>query len=154
VLPASTEEYAVVVAASCARHFLNQGREVGMIVQGAHRHSLSPERGDRQLNKVFETLAVVRADGTLPFGRVLATESVSLSRGLTMIAISASLDPEWVFAIQALARSGLRMVAVFVDSVTFGAAGSSADVLRALAESGAIVRVVRCGDPIGAALEK
>jgi uncharacterized protein (DUF58 family) len=154
VVPPSTEEYGVIAAATSVRYFLNQGREVGLIVQGAHRHTLSAERGDRQLNKIFETLAVIRADGELPFGRVLAAECVSLPRGMTLIAISASLDPEWASAVQSLVRNGLRVVAILIDSATFGAPGQSAEMLRALEASGAVVRVIRCGEPIGAALEK
>jgi uncharacterized protein (DUF58 family) len=154
VVPASTEEYGVIAAATSARYFLNQGREVGLIVQGAHRHTLSAERGDRQLNKIFETLAVIRADGELPFGRVLAAECVSLPRGMTLIAISASLDPEWASTVQSLVRNGLRVVAILIDSATFGAPGQSAEMIRALEASGAVVRVIRCGEPIGSTLEK
>jgi uncharacterized protein (DUF58 family) len=154
VIPASTEEYGVITAATCARYFLNQGREVGLIVQGAHRHTLSAERGDRQLNKIFETLAVLRSDGELPFGRVLAAECISLPRGMTLIAISASLDLEWAAAVQSLARNGLRVVAIFIDSTTFGAQGANAEIIRALESSGAVVRVIRCGEPIGEILER
>ncbi len=152
-LPDSTEEYAVSIAASCARYFLNQDRVLGLIAQGDHRHTLGAERGERQFSKLMETLAVVRADGQLPFGHVLAAETMSLSRGITIVAISASLDPEWALAVQSMMRSGLRVVAIFVESTTFGAQGDGGKVQTALSESGAIVRIVRCGEPIGAALE-
>ena len=59
----------------------------------------------------------------------------------------------WVKAIQGLTRSGMRVVAIFIDSASFGAKGSSANVLAGLAESGAVVRTVRYGESINAALE-
>lgn len=152
-LPASTEEYAISIAATCARYFLEQDRVLGLVMQGEHRHVLGAERGDRQFTKAMETLSVVRADGELPFERVLASETVSLSRGVTVVAISASLDTGWVKAIQGMLRSGMRVVAIFIDATTFGANGTSAAVLAGLTESGAVFRVVRYGDSINAALE-
>jgi uncharacterized protein (DUF58 family) len=153
-LPPSTEEYAVSIAASCARYFLQQDRVLGMLAHGVHRHVLAAERGERQFTKIMETLSVVKADGVLPFGKVLATETLTLSRGITVVAISPSLNTEWAAAIQGMARGGLRVIAILVDAGTFDpAAGSSADIIAALSESGAILRIVRCGEPINAALE-
>jgi uncharacterized protein (DUF58 family) len=157
-LPASTEEYAVSIAASCARYFVRQEREVGLMMHGVHRYTINAERGERQLNKMLETLAVIRADGLLPFGSVLASETVSLPRGITVVAVSASLNTEWAAAIQGLTRGGLRVVAVFIDASSFpdappGAAEDSASVQAALANSGALLRVVRYGDAIAETLQ-
>ncbi len=158
-LPASTEEYAVSIAASCANYFVRQEREVGLIMHGARRYTIHAERGERQLNKILETLAVIRASGLIPFGSVLATETVSLSRGVTLVAVSASMDTEWASAIQGLTRSGMRVVAIYVDASSFpgappGAAESSAALQAALANSGALMRVVRYGDPIAEVIER
>jgi uncharacterized protein (DUF58 family) len=153
-LPASTEEYVISIAASCARYFLQQNRALGMMMHGAHRHALNSERGERQFTKMMETLAVIRADGEIPFGRVLAAEAVSLPRGITIIAISSSLDAEWGLAVQSLVRSGLRVVALFVDASSFGAGDrDNAEVLAALSASGAIVRSIRYGDALDTALQ-
>lgn len=152
-LPPDTEEYAVSVAASIAQHFLQQDRVVGLIAYGKHRELLQGERGERQSSKIMETLAVVRAEGEIPFDRVLATETMTLSRGVTLIAISPSPDPAWAMAVQHAVRSGLRTVAIVIDGESFGRDESSERVITALADSGAVVRVVRCGQSIPEAIE-
>ncbi len=153
-LPADTEEYAISVAASAAQHFLQQGRVVGLIAYGKHREVVPAERGQRQHTKIMETLAVVRAQGEIPFERVLASEAFLLPRGTTLIAISPSPDPAWAAAVQQATRTGLRVVAVVIDGRSFGASAPSDDVIVTLAESGAIVRVVNYGDSISAAIEQ
>ena len=64
-LPPSTEEYAVSVAASLARFYLQRGRVVGMVSAGQAMRVLSAERGGRQLSKILEMLALLSADGKL-----------------------------------------------------------------------------------------
>ncbi len=153
LLPPRTEEYAISVAASVAKHFLRQGRVVGLIAHGAHREVIPGERGERQLTKILETLSVVRAQGEIPFDRVLSAESVMLARGTTLIAISASPDTTWALAVQQIVHNGVRVVAIVLDSRSFGTAASSDDLIAALANAGAIVRIVRCGSSIPQAIE-
>ncbi len=57
----STDEYGVTIAATVATYLLRQDLSVGMIVNGEHREFLSLDRGDRQVERVLELLAVVRA---------------------------------------------------------------------------------------------
>jgi uncharacterized protein (DUF58 family) len=154
-LPADTEEYAISIAASAAQHFLQQGRVVGLIAYGKHRELVAAERGQRQHTKIMETLAVVRAHGEIPFERVLSSEAFLLPRNASLIAISASPGVAWAAAVQQATRRGLRVVAVVIDAQSFGAEDVNIEpVIAALAESGAIVRVVRFGDSIPAAIEQ
>src|SRR2546429_3483975 len=57
----STEEYGVTIAATVANYLLRQDLSVGLIVNGERREVLSLDRGDRQIERVLELLAVVRA---------------------------------------------------------------------------------------------
>src|SRR5207237_1023367 len=57
----STEEYGVTIAATIATFLLRQDLSLGMIVNAEHREFLSLDRGDRQIERVLEMLAVVRA---------------------------------------------------------------------------------------------
>jgi uncharacterized protein (DUF58 family) len=153
-LPPDTEEYAVSLAASAAHHFLRQDRLVGLVGYGQHRQVVPGDRGERQHNKIMETLAVMRADGTLPFDRMLKTELSQLARGSTVVAISPSADVAWAEAVQQAVRSGLRAVAIVIDAETFGSPNRNTDVIAALAETGAVVRVVKCGEPLAVAIER
>jgi uncharacterized protein (DUF58 family) len=153
-LPPDTEEYVIATAASIAQHFLQQDRTLGLIAYSQHREVLQGERGERQLTKIMETLAVVRAHGVIPFDRVIQTESALLPRGSTLVAISPSPDVAWALSVQQAVRGGLRVVAIVIDAHSFGATQSSEDVMAALAESGALMRVVRCGESIPEAIER
>jgi len=163
-LPRSTLEYAVSAAASCARFFLRQGRSVGLIAVGAHREILAAETGERQHRHIMETLAVVEADGRLPFAHVLTSECATLPRGTTIVPISASTDHAWAEVVQGLVRSGLHVVALTVDPTEFVAHDAPTDwasldgdadaaLLAALADAGAAVRKIRYGRSLASALE-
>ncbi|MCS7062184.1 MAG: DUF58 domain-containing protein [Anaerolineae bacterium] len=154
VLPASTQEYAISIAASIIKHFLRQDRPVGLIAYGRHREAFAAERGERQYDKLMEVLSVVRAEGEVPFHRVLRAESPALSRGATVIAISPSADLSWSAMAQHMTRAGLRMMAIVVDAHSFGASQSCAPLVGALAQAGVVVRVVRRGDSLATAIEQ
>lgn len=170
-LPPSTAEYAISIAASIAKHFLNQNKMLGMLTYASgttqpivnkniakskgqrnqsQRELVQPDRGDRQLNKILERLAMVQAQGDVPFDRVLRAEAMHLPRGSTIVLISASPDPAWATIAGQLSRSGGRVVVVLIDPRTFNPAAPAIDpVLTALNEGGTAVRVVRYGDNFG-----
>ena len=153
-LAPATEEYAISMAASIAKHFLRQNRALGLVTYGQHREALASDRGERQYDKIMEMLSVLRATGAVPFDRVLRAESASLARGSTVIAISPSQDMAWALMVHQLVRSGLRVVAIAVDAGSFGAPTSSDEIVGALAEAGAVVRVVRRGVSLAEAVER
>ena len=119
VLPPSTEEYAVSAAASLAQYFIRRDRAVGLVAFGKTREVIQPDRGERQLTRLLETLAVFQAKGRVPLGEALVLEGSYLPRGTTTILITASRDLRWVVEIQALKRRGLRVVTVVLDPSTF-----------------------------------
>jgi len=153
LLPDSTEEYAIAVAASAAKHFAQQGRAVGLIAHEAHRLVIPAERSERQLSKIMEALAVVRAVGGIPFDALLGMEAATLRRGASLVAISAWPEVAWAVRVQRITRSGVRVAAIVIDSQSFGGNRSSEAVITALANAGAVVRVVRCGQSIPLAIE-
>lgn len=118
-LPQSTEEFVVAAAASIAQYFIRQGRAVGLAAYTGGREIVQADRGERQLARLLETLAVVRAEGRVPFDEVLAVEAQHLPRGTTLIAITASTDQGWALALHELSRRGLRPVATLMDAATF-----------------------------------
>lgn len=148
----STEEYGVTIAASIARHFLNQNRNVG-IIANAHRHiSIPTDRGGRQMLKILEQLAVARADGTTPFGEMLMAEGGQFTRNSTVIAISPSTDEEWVQALIGIVSRRVQAVAITLEPSTFGSAGTSLFIVSGLASVGIPTYLVKYGDDISRAL--
>jgi len=121
LIPA-TIEYAVTAAASLARRYLIERRAVGLLAYTSHREVIQPDRGERQLSKILETLAVLEPRGSLPFDRVLLAEGHYLDRSSTVIAITPSADGAWVAALRDLSRRGVKSVAVLIAANTFGPA--------------------------------
>ena len=119
-LPPSTEEYAVTAAASIAQYFLRHDRALGLAAVGQRREVIQADRGERQLSKILETLAVLRAEGRFALQEILAAEAMGLPRGTTLIIVSSSIDTRWPVVARHLDRSGLNVVAVLIDPEGFG----------------------------------
>jgi uncharacterized protein (DUF58 family) len=151
-LPPVTTEYAIVVTASLARYFLNRNRSVGMSCRGRTREFLQADRGERQLNKILEGLAVVDAHGSFPFANLIATDGGRLNRNDTIIAVSPDPSPEWAVALQQLQRRGVNSVAVVVDSATFGRPATYEPLYIQLEAAGIPTYIVSRTVPIDQAL--
>jgi uncharacterized protein (DUF58 family) len=94
-IPPSTEEYGVVVAASLAKYFVDAERALGFAAYTPHREVHQPERGQRQLTRILQTLAIARSFSSYSLGEMLTLETPYLTRGTTLVIITASLDPAW-----------------------------------------------------------
>lgn len=148
----STEEYAVRVAASVARHYLVNNRPVGLISFGKDLRVLEPERGSQQLTRILETLATAYSVGDAPLGNILTEEQRRFGRHTTLIIITSATDDHWLTAIQALTQRGVRAATVLVDPSTFGSDRSALLMYGELAASDILTYVVSKGDDLGLAL--
>jgi uncharacterized protein (DUF58 family) len=151
-LPPSSEEYAVSIAASLARYYLQRGRVVGLAFAGKIYRVLPAERGGRQMGKILEALALLRAEGSLPMQGLVETEARNLPRGSTVVLITPAAGDALVMTVEMLERRGMRPVVVLLDAASFGGskgADRTADHL-------AILRVPVCrvsnGDDLSTAL--
>jgi uncharacterized protein (DUF58 family) len=133
-LPPSTEEYAVSIAASLGRYFLRRRRAVGLVSYGQAQslNELPPDRGGRQLGKMLEALALLRADGDLPISALATAQAQHLTRGSTVILITPTVREEMALAVDALLQRGLRPVVVLLDAASFGGSPGTADLARAI----------------------
>ncbi|MCX2726191.1 DUF58 domain-containing protein [Thermomicrobium sp. 4228-Ro] len=148
----STEEYAVTIAASLARFFLEQNRAVGLIAQGARPIVLPTDRGARQLVKMLEFLADFHAEGTEPLQNVLLAEQAHFGRQSSLIIITPSTDEAWVRVLADLVVRSVRALAVLVEPSTFGGTESSLLVVSELAALGVPFVLVKYGDDLRRAL--
>ena len=153
-LPPSTEEYGVTIAASVAKYFLRQQRAVGFAAYGHAREIVQPDRGERQLNRLLEVLAVLRAEGRMRFADVLALEGARLGRNHTLVAITPSAELEHVKVLREMKRRGLRVVAILADANTFGGSAETQHAAVELIASGVPTYVVKEGDELQSVLGK
>lgn len=151
-LPPSTIEYGVTIAASLAQHFLEADREVGFLSYAETREVVQPDRGERQLTRLLEILAVIQARGRLPIAETLALDGATLARHTTLIVITPSTDHRWVTVLRGLRARGVHGVAVMLAARTFGPAPEWAPIVADLQASGLAGYVVQNGDDIPAAL--
>lgn len=148
----STEEYLVTIAASLARHFLNQNRNVGLLLNSSQHIVIPADRGGRQMLKILEQLATVHADGQATFGELLLAEGALFTRNSTVIAVTPSTQDEWVQSLISIVARNVQTVAVLVEPSTFGAPNSSLMVVSDLASVNVPTYMVKYGDDISRAL--
>lgn len=153
-LPPSTEEYGVTIAASLAQHFLRRDRALGLASHGQRREVIQADRGERQLTKMLETLAVLRAQGDIPFDELLSAQCQSLVRGTTVITITPSTSLQWVVTIRQMERAGLRVVAVVIDAASFGGEEGSEALINQLNTMGLTAILIKRGDSLEEALSR
>jgi uncharacterized protein (DUF58 family) len=150
----STEEYSVTITASLAKHFIVRNRAVGMVSYAQQREVIPADRGERQLSKILETLAVIRGKGKIPLAQALAAEGRHLVRGTTIIVVTASTDRDWVSASRHLEQRGLRVIAVLIAPDSFGGEEGMEEVMAELAARGTSTYIVRKGDDLAQALSR
>lgn len=148
----STEEYAVTVGASLARHFLNQNRTVGLLATGQHREVIPTDRGARQLMKILESLAVLRAEGQQPLPELLVAEAGRFGRHSTLIVITASTDETIARALMGLVARGVKVVCIIVEPSTFGANESALLLVSGLAAIAVPTYLIKRGEDIARSL--
>ncbi len=154
-LAPSTEEYAVTIAASLAKHFIALNRTVGLITYDAEgRQVIQADRGERQLNKILEQLAIVRAASRVALEQLLVAEERLFGRNTTVVVITPATSQAWVDRLRDLGRRGARPVAVLLEASTFGDAPSALGTISALIASGIPSYVVKCGDRLEAVLSQ
>ncbi len=150
----STVEYGVTIVASLAKHFIARDRSVGFLAYSQHREILPADRGERQLTKILETLAVIRAEGRIPLAQIIAAEAAHLPRNTTVVITTATDEPYWISAARDVNQRGVRVIAILIDPESFGQPRSNRKLTAELAISGIPAYLVREGDDLAEALAR
>lgn len=151
-LAPNSEEYAVTCAATIAKYFLDKQRAVGLSASNREHAYSQPDRGERQLTRLLEMLAVVESNGNESFAQLIARETAVLNRSITLVLVTASPEIEWIQYAQDLRRRGFHMVAIVIDASSFGMGVDFMPVISELQASGILTYTIRQGDDIRAVL--
>lgn len=151
----STEEYGVTIAASLAAYLLrHRDLAVALEAPGPGGISLPVDRGERQLDRALEALAIVRADQYMPLSRSLAEMEMRLRRNTALIVITPSTNLDWEPQLGHLRRRGVRPVVILLDPSTFDEnVGNMRYVLDALDLAGVPSLTIKRGDALARVLE-
>ena len=153
-LPADTFEYSVSAAGSIANYYIKQGRTVGLACAGDVLTVLSPERGERQLNKILETLTFLNSDGDLPLIGLVEAQAPSLPRASTVVLVSPATEDTVDLAVDYMIMRNLRPIMVHIDPTSFGAPQVGGEVVYRLSQRGIPVVVTGYGADLKDTLEK
>ncbi len=148
----STEEYAVTIAASVAQRYIAANRSVGLISFGREYRVVEAERGQQQLSRILEALAVAAATGEVPLENLLLEEQRRFGRHTTLVLVTPSTEGRWLTTVRALSQRGVRVAAVLVDAGTFGKGESPLALYGELAASDVLTYTVARGDDLSLAL--
>lgn len=152
----STEEYAVIFAASLLNAMLSEGRAVGLAFSGSAPTIIPPSRGSDHFWRVLRALALAGVNPGLTLADFLAGSASSLGRGMTLVLVTPAVQGAWLGRLLALQRQGLAAHVVLIDPTSFQTppdrAGDSVVALATrLAEAGVSMTRVEKGyrfDPI------
>ena len=149
----STEEYGVTIAATVATYFLRQDLSVGMIVNGQRREFLSLDRGNRQIERILELLAVVTAGPGPDLKEALALDALHFGRNTVAIVITPSNSRDWHEGLRHLQRRGVKVAVVGLNAASFDNSPPDEDTLALLEGAGIPVARVKSGESLIQALE-
>jgi len=149
----STEEYGVTIAATVANYLLRQDLSVGMIVSGQQREFLNVDRGERQVERVLELLAVVSAGPGPDLKEALALDALHFGRNAVAVIITPSNSRDWHQGLRHLQRRGVQVAVVGMDAASFEDKPSDEDSLALLEGAGVAVVRIKCGEDISQVLE-
>jgi uncharacterized protein (DUF58 family) len=152
----STEEYGVTIAASVASYLLrNQELAIALTVSGVPDAMLPLDRGERQLDRVLEVLAVVHPQQRVPLSQALTIEETRLVRNTVLIVITPSPDLDWPEVLHHVRRRGVKPLVILLDPHSFDEqVGGNTRLYDALVADGVPTIPVQRGDALVHVLEQ
>jgi uncharacterized protein (DUF58 family) len=150
----STVEYGVTIAATIATYLLRQDLSLGMIVNGGHREFLTLDRGERQIERVLEMLAVVESGSGSDLKEGLSLDAFHFGRNTVAIVITPSTSRDWHESLRHLQRRGVQVAVVGLDAASFEDRPVDEDTLALLEGAGIPVLRVKCKASLTEALER
>lgn len=147
----STEEHAVLLAASLAARAIANNRAVGLASYGSEPQILTPGRGQGQQWKILRALALVQANGQTPLATAMRDLSRVAQKGAAAVVITPSGSDDWLPELVTMAQSGVQSHVTILDRPSFGGEGNSEglrDSVRQLGFTASIIEKGAVGQPL------
>lgn len=150
----STLEQCVQAAADFAGYVCEERSPLRLVQAGAKLKVVPSDRGERQLTRVLEVLALARADGTTTLAQAIdGDQGAHLGTG-TVVAITPAANPELTRALLAVRSRGATLVVVMTPAHLYGGGGEteSMAMFAGLAAAGATVYRLGPGETMAGAM--
>ena len=148
----STEEYGVTVAASLAKKYLDDGMKVGLCASGEQSYTLTPGADQPCFSQILESLALIKATGNEPVESLLS-ETSRYGSSSAIVVITPQSTEGVLNALRRLKNYGHPVVAVLLDSSSFGGTLSPSYMAQVLGATGSQAYIIRQGDNLAKALD-
>ena len=150
----STEEYGITVAASLVRKYLDTGMRVGVMASGDANLLFQPERGEEQLWRIMEGLAVIKATGHIPVDQLVHEQIGQFRDNASIIIITPSVTGYLLDTIRQLRSRVDAVVVILLDASSFGGEVAAKEQAYNLSLLGVKVYCVRRGDDLAQVLDE
>lgn len=147
----TTEEYAITIATSLIKKYINSGKNVGLISSGDRSYLFLPETGSEHLQELMQALAVIKSTSNLSLDALLASQEERFEPGSAIIVITPSGNIQ--VPLRRVANRSTVVNAILLDAFSFGGKVNAAETARNLITSGIHVYLVRRGAEIVRALD-
>ncbi|HIP69992.1 MAG TPA: DUF58 domain-containing protein, partial [Anaerolineae bacterium] len=147
----STEEQAVLMAASLAARALRQNRAVGLAGYGRIPQVVSAGRGQGQRWRILRALALAQADGDSNLSVSLRDLGQVARRGAAAVIITPNTSAAWLPDLVTLAQKGIESHVILLDRPSFGGAGPSLALQESIHQLGfnaTIIQRNEIGQPL------
>ncbi|MBI4180544.1 MAG: DUF58 domain-containing protein [Chloroflexi bacterium] len=138
----TSDEYAITIAASVAKKYLQDGMRVGILASDERRCLITPQRGEEQLWGILEALALIRTDPKLKLSELVSHNLDGFHDNPLVIIVATSTSENLVEIIHQLRNRVDSVVVILLDVADFGGRLSSTGVSRTLTWSGAQVYTI------------
>jgi len=149
----TTEEIAVTIMASLVKKYLESGKDVGLAAAGDRIYRHEPGHNVEHEQQLFRSLAVMKAQGHIPFARFLAEEAYRFDAGSAVIVVMPAEGQDIAAPLQRAAARGTLVNIILLDSASYGGWTFAQPVARNLASRGLNTYIIRRGDDIASALD-
>jgi uncharacterized protein (DUF58 family) len=122
----STEEHAIILAASLADRGLRLGRAVGLAAHGQELTWLPPQAADFQRQNILRALALANP-GSCSLGQLLTQTRPALGHFSSLIIITVATEiHNWIEALPPLLQRGAIATVLLLDPASFGGTSEAA----------------------------
>ncbi len=125
---------------------------LGLLLNDPAHSALGLDRGERQLDRALEVLAVTEV-GTTSLSELLTLNEVRFMRNNVVIVVTPSHEVDWAIGLRQIERRGVHANVVALDTGSFGGAKDSTQVQQFLTRSAVPTVIIHKGDNLTEALE-